>query len=73
MGWYDHDKHVKLTLLTSKLHGPALTVATVFNEIIVVLFVLYVYVYGGGQMMMRTMASGQLTAVLRLPMSLIYG
>ena len=67
-----HDKHVKLTLLTSKLHGPALTVATIFNEIIVVLFVLYVYVYGGGQMMMRTMASGQLTAVLRLPMSLIY-
>lgn len=68
-----HDKHVKLTLLTSKLHGPALTAVTILDEIIVVLFVLYVYVYGGGQMMMRTMANGQLTAVLRLPMSLIYG
>lgn len=66
-----HDKHVKLTLLTSRLHGVPLMVVSVIDEIIVIVFVVYVYIYGGMQMMSANMT--QLTAVLRLPMSLIYG
>lgn len=65
-----HDKHVKLTLLTSHLHGTALKVVNVVDDIIVIGFVIYVYIYGGIQMV--TANVNQLTAVLRLPMSLIY-
>ena len=66
-----HDTHIKLTLLTSKLHGVPLTIVNVFSEIMVVVFVVFVYIWGGGQMAIRN--ASQLTAVLRLPMSLIYG
>lgn len=65
------DQHIKLTLVTSKLHGMPLTVINVFGEVIVVIFVVYVYIWGGGQMAIKN--ASQLTAVLRLPMSLIYG
>lgn len=65
-----HDKHVKLTLLTSKLKGTPLMVLNVLDEIIVIAFVVYVYIFGGAQMVAQN--ANQLTAVLRLPMSLIY-
>lgn len=65
-----HDKHVKLTLLTSKLKGTPLMVLNVLDEIIVIVFVVYVYIWGGSQMVAQN--ANQLTAVLRLPMSLIY-
>lgn len=65
------DQHIKLTLVTSKLHGLPLTIINVFGEVIVVIFVVYVYIWGGGQMAIKN--ASQLTAVLRLPMSLIYG
>lgn len=65
-----HDKHVKLTLLTSKLKGTPLMVLNVVDEIIVIAFVVYVYIFGGAQMVAQN--ANQLTAVLRLPMSLIY-
>ena len=66
-----HDTHIKLTLLTSKMHGLPLTIVNVFSEIIVVAFVVFVYIWGGGQMAVKN--ATQLTAVLRIPMSLIYG
>lgn len=65
-----HDKHVKLTLLTSKLKGTPLMVLNVIDEIVVIAFVIYVYIFGGAQMVAQN--ASQLTAVLRLPMSLIY-
>lgn len=65
-----HDKHVKLTLLTSRLKGKQLAALNVFDDVIVLAFVFYVYIYGGFQMVAGNMT--QLTAVLRLPMSLIY-
>lgn len=66
-----HDQHVKLTLVTSKLKGKALLIVTVFTEIIVIIFVAYVYIYGG--YLLASKNAKQLTAVLRLPMNLIYG
>lgn len=66
-----HDKHVKLTLLTSRLKGTPLAVLNVLDDMIVIAFVIYVYIYGGIQMVTGNVT--QLTAVLRLPMSLIYG
>lgn len=66
-----HDKHVKLTILTSRLSGMPLKVISVVDDIIVLIFVAYVYIYGGVQMVAAN--TEQLTAVLRLPMSLIYG
>lgn len=65
-----HDKHIKLTLLTSRLSGKALVILNVISEIAVIVFVVYVYVYGGYQMVVQNMT--QLTAVMRLPMSMIY-
>lgn len=66
-----HDKHVKLTLVIGKLRGLPLTVVNVFSEIVVIIFVVYVYIWGGYKMVLQN--ASQLTAVLRLPMSLIYG
>lgn len=66
-----HDKHVKLTILTARLTGMPLKVISVVDDIIVLIFVVYVYIYGGVQMVAAN--TEQLTAVLRLPMSLIYG
>lgn len=65
------DQHVKLTLLTGKLHGLPATIVTIFGEVVVIIFILYVYIWGGGQLAIKNAA--QLTAVLRLPMWLIYG
>ena len=53
------------------MHGLPLTIVNVFSEIIVVAFVVFVYIWGGGQMAVKN--ATQLTAVLRIPMSLIYG
>ena len=66
-----HDKHVKLTILTARLSGTPLKVLGVVDDIIVLVFVIYVYIYGGVQMVAAN--TEQLTAVMRLPMSLIYG
>ncbi len=66
-----HDKHVKLTILTSRLGGTSLKVLNVVDDIIVLIFVVYVYIYGGVQMAASN--TEQLTAVMRIPMSLIYG
>ncbi len=66
-----HDTHIKLTLVTDKLHGLPKTIVSVFSEIMVVAFVIFVYIWGGGQMAIKN--ASQLTAVLRLPMGLIYG
>ena len=66
-----HDVHIKLTLFTSKMHGVPLLIVNIFSEIMVVAFVVFVYIWGGGQMAIKN--ATQLTAVLRIPMSLIYG
>ena len=66
-----HDKHVKLTILTARLSGTPLKVLGVVDDIIVLVFVIYVYIYGGVQMVAAN--TEQLTAVMRIPMSLIYG
>lgn len=65
-----HDKHIKLTLLTSRLKGKTLLILNIISEIAVIVFVVYVYIYGGYQMVVQNMT--QLTAVMRLPMSMIY-
>lgn len=65
-----HDKHIKLTLLTSRLKGKALLAFNIIGEIVVIIFVVYVYIYGGIQMVTQNV--NQLTAVMRLPMSMIY-
>lgn len=64
------DTHVKLTLLTSRLKGTALMVVNVIDEIVILAFVGYVYIYGGIQLVIHN--TDQLTAVLRLSMGLIY-
>ena len=56
-----HDKHVKLTM----------KVLQVVDDIIVLIFVVYAYIYGGVQMVAAN--TEQLTAVMRIPMSLVYG
>ena len=65
------DQHIKLTLLTSRLKGLPATIIAVISEVIVIIFVVYVYIWGGSQMAINN--ATQLTAVLRLPMGLIYG
>lgn len=65
------DSHVKLTLVTSRLKGRSRLVVAVIDEIVILIFVAYVYIYGGTWLMLHNL--NQLTAVLRLSMGLIYG
>lgn len=64
------DRHIKLTLLTSKLGEKGSKLLYVITEMLVVIFVIYVYIYGGFQMVVQN--ATQLTAVLRISMSIVY-
>lgn len=65
------DSHVRLTMLTSRLKGSTAFIVSVIDEIIIFIFIVYVYIYGG--MKLSSHNVDQLTAVLRLSMGLIYG
>ncbi len=66
-------RHLAIDLLTQKLSGRARVASEGFTLIAIAGFATLVMIRGGGQLVLKTMASGQVTPALQLPMGLVYG
>lgn len=62
--------HLSLVLLKAKVKGKAATAIYIFNELVIVSFVAPVLIYGGAKLVLKN--TEQISAILRLPMSLVY-
>ncbi|MBB4264570.1 TRAP transporter small permease [Roseospira visakhapatnamensis] len=69
---YGKGRHLAIDLLTGLLSGRKAKVLHVAVVLIIGAFALLVMVYGGQQLMMKTLATGQLSPVLRIPMGYVY-
>lgn len=66
-------RHLAIDLLPLALTGRARQVLNSLILFIVAGFAFFVMVWGGWEMVSRTLASGQITPTLRLPMGYVYG
>ncbi|WP_417473978.1 TRAP transporter small permease [Leisingera sp.] len=66
-------RHLAIDLLTQKLTGRARALSEGFVLLAVAGFAGMVMVKGGGQLVMKTLASGQVTPALQIPMAYVYG
>ncbi|WP_417839946.1 TRAP transporter small permease [Tritonibacter scottomollicae] len=66
-------RHLAIDLLTQQLSGRARTVSEAFVLFAIAGFAAFVMIRGGSQLVLKTMASGQVTPALQLPMGLVYG
>ena len=58
------DEHLALDLVTDRVNGKAKTILTVFIEIMIIFFVVYVFVLGGSQLVMNATNA---SSVMRIP------
>lgn len=63
------DEHLSLDLVKDRVHGVASAVLFVFIEIMTLFFVCYVFVYGGGRLMMN---ATNVSSVLHIPYKVLY-
>ncbi len=63
------DKHLSLDLFSSKAAGKAKVVLMIFTEVMILFFVGYVFIYGGGRMAMN---ATNYSSVMRLPYRFLY-
>ena len=63
------DEHLALTLVTDRVKGPAKIVLSVFIEICIIFFVVYVFIYGGWKLAATAI---NLSSVMRIPMKVLY-
>lgn len=63
------DEHLALDLLTDRVNGKAKTILTVFIEIMIIFFVVYVFVLGGSQLVMNATNA---SSVMRIPFRYLY-
>ncbi|MDO5408699.1 MAG: TRAP transporter small permease [Eubacteriales bacterium] len=63
------DKHLTLDLFKSKAKGTAAVALNVFIEAMIMFFVIYVFVYGGGRMAMN---STNASPVMQIPFKVLY-
>ncbi len=66
-------RHLAIDLLTQKLSGRPRVLAEAFSLLAVAGFSLLVMIKGGGQLVLKTFASGQVTPALQIPMGYVYG
>ncbi|MCG7626751.1 TRAP transporter small permease [Epibacterium sp. MM17-32] len=66
-------RHLAIDLLTQKLSGRARSVAEGFSLCAIAGFAALVMIKGGGQLVLKTFASGQVTPALQIPMGYVYG
>lgn len=66
-------RHLAIDLLTAHLKGRAKRLSEAVILLIIALFAGLVMVRGGGQLMARTLSSGQVTPALQIPMAYVYG
>lgn len=65
-------RHLAISLFGHLHVGPAKRALAVGLTLIIAVFVLAVMIYGGARLMLDTLASGQVTPTLRLPMGAVY-
>ncbi|MFC7410814.1 MULTISPECIES: TRAP transporter small permease [Hydrogenophaga] len=65
-------EHMAYDMWAAKLSGPALLRHMQMVALIVLLFVVAVFVYGGGKLVLRAHEVEQLSATLEVPMSWVY-
>lgn len=65
-------RHLAIDLLTMKLKGKRKLINEIVIQIAIALFSFVVLVYGGTQLALKTLATGQLTPALGLEMGYIY-
>lgn len=63
------DEHLSLDLLKDRVKGPAAVLLTVFIEVAILFFVIYVFVIGGYKLAMN---ATNLSSVMRLPFKFLY-
>ncbi len=66
-------RHLAIDLLTSPLQGRAKLASEALILLVVAAFAGIVMVWGGGTLVTRTLASGQVTPALRISMGWVYG
>ncbi|MFD1696259.1 TRAP transporter small permease [Roseibium aestuarii] len=66
-------RHLAIDLLTLHLSGRRKMISELVIIGVIALFCAIVMVYGGGQLVVRTLSSGQVTPSLQLPMGYVYG
>jgi TRAP-type C4-dicarboxylate transport system permease small subunit len=64
------NEHLSLGLVKDRLQGKAKITLTIFNEVVILAFVFYIYIFGGMKLVSVNIA--QLSSVLRISMGLIY-
>ena len=65
-------KHLAIDLLTGSLTGKRKLYSDYFITLAIALFAGVVMFYGGGQLALKTVASGQVSPALRIPMGYVY-
>lgn len=66
-------RHLAIDLLTQRLRGRRRSLSEGFVLFAVAGFAALVMVKGGGQLVLKTIASGQVTPALQIPMGFVYG
>nr|WP_321454831.1 TRAP transporter small permease [uncultured Cohaesibacter sp.] len=66
-------RHLAIDIVPLIIDGPAVRFVRVAVLLIVAAFAGVVMVYGGLELMFKTLESGQMTPALRLPMGYVYG
>jgi TRAP-type C4-dicarboxylate transport system permease small subunit len=70
---YGRGRHLAIDFLTGFLTGVRVRILHAAVVLLIAAFAVLVMMYGGQELMMKTLASGQVSPVLRLPMGYIYG
>ena len=66
-------RHLAIDVISLWLEGDKLRNIRIFVLVIVACFCTTVMIYGGWQLVTKTLASGQITPALRIPMGYVYG
>ncbi len=66
------NEHIRIDLLTKKLNPNSQRILSQISNVLIIVFVGAVFIYGGGYMVYTTWIYKQYTPALQLPMSLVY-
>lgn len=70
---YGQGRHLAIDLLPHSLTGAKRRLIETVITLLIAGFAALIMVWGGGQLMQRTLASGQISPALQLPMGWVYG
>lgn len=69
---FSKKQHLGVDFIHNKLHPDAQRMLTIIVQVLVILFAFCVMVWGGTTLVMKTLAIGQVTPTLNLPMGYVY-